>query len=76
MGIITSNCLLFHFSDYNVNVNQTIPSLLDLVKNNFALRARSLLSRRPWSSEIILCIVAGYHVDLGFLRKLIIRNQC
>ena len=59
-----------------MNVNQTIPSLPDLVKNNFALRARSLLSRRPRSSEIILYIVAGYHVDLGFLRKLIIRNQC
>lgn len=60
-----------------MNVNRKIPSLLRLVKNNdFALRARSLLSRRPWSSEIILYIVAGYHVGLGFLRKLIIRNQC
>lgn len=60
-----------------MNVNRKIPSLLGLLKNNnFALRPRSLLSRRPWSSEIILYIVAGYHVGLGFLRKLIIRNQC
>ena len=60
-----------------MNVNRTIPSLLGLLKNNnFALRPRSLLSRRPWNSEIILYIVAGYLVGLGFLRKLIIRNQC
>ena len=60
-----------------MNVNRTIPSLLGLLKNNnFELRPRSLLSRRPWTSEIILYIVAGYHVGLGFLCKLIIRNQC
>lgn len=58
-----------------MNVNQTIPSLPGLVKNNFALRARWLLSRRPWRAEIILCLVPGYHVGLGLLRKLIIRNQ-
>ena len=43
-----------------MNVNRTIPSLLGLLKNNnFALRARSLLSRRPWSSEIGLLLSLG-----------------